>query len=162
MLRSAPPTSPPQGGAVDDGAASLLPHVLQFKLHAGPHPAQIDRVHPVEVLEGGIGRLGEGVLDAGIVECQIQTAECSDSCPDHRFDFARIRHVAANADGPVSGRHQFIGSSTCTVAVHIRQRHGCPRPGKGPCGCQANARRGAGDQRHLIPEGDFHDVIFCV
>jgi hypothetical protein len=37
-----------EGGAVDDGAAALGAHLAQLMLHAGPHPAQVDRTDPVE------------------------------------------------------------------------------------------------------------------
>lgn len=148
--------------AVDDGAASLLTHVLQLILHTGPHTTQVDRVHAVEVLGRGVGGLREDVLNAGIVECHIQAAECGDGLLDHRLNFAQIRHVAADTDGLVSGFDEFIGGGATAVAVHIRQRNSRARLRECLGGRQANARRGAGNQGDLVLEGDFHDVISFV
>src|SRR5664279_1924122 len=57
-----------EGGAVDDGAAALVAHVVQFVFHAGPHAAQVDCGDPVEVLGELVGGVAGWCLDAGVVE----------------------------------------------------------------------------------------------
>src|SRR6266571_2161583 len=57
--------------AINDGAASLFAHLLQFKLHATPYAAKIDRHYPVVILPGRISSFGEDILDTCVVESCI-------------------------------------------------------------------------------------------
>ena len=65
------PDETAQRRAVDDRAAPLLAHVAELVLHAGPHTAQVDRVHAIEYLGGFIGHVAWQSLHAGIVERRI-------------------------------------------------------------------------------------------
>src|SRR5205814_313990 len=73
----------PKRRAIDDGATSLLAHLLQLKLHATPYTAEIDRHHPVVIFSGRISGLCEDILNAGIVVGRIEPPEGRDSLTNH-------------------------------------------------------------------------------
>src|SRR5271154_427270 len=69
--------------AVDDGAAALLAHLLQFELHAAPDTAQVDRHDPVVIIAGRICSFRQNTLYAGIVIGSIEPSEVGDSLLYH-------------------------------------------------------------------------------
>src|SRR5208283_28585 len=75
---------PAERRTIDDGACSLLAHLLELELHATPDATEIDPHHPVVIFAGRVGRFREDILDAGIVIGHIDPAEGLDCFLHHR------------------------------------------------------------------------------
>ena len=80
----------------------MFAHLLQFELHATPFAAEIDSHDAVVILTGGVGGLGEDILDARVVIGGIEPAKGFDRLRDHGYDLRVIGDVAADSDGFVT------------------------------------------------------------
>jgi hypothetical protein len=95
--------------AIDDGATALLAHLLQFELHAAPDTAQVDPHHPVVIVTGRVGRLGEDILDACVVVGCIEPSKGSNSLLHHCFYLRVIRYITADGQCLVTFIGEFFG-----------------------------------------------------
>ena len=105
----------------------MFAHLLQFELHATPFAAEIDPHDAVVILAGGVSSLREHILNARVVVGGIEPAEGCDRLRDHGFDLCVVGDVAADGDGLMALRGQFIGRTTHGVLVPVGQRDGRPR-----------------------------------
>src|SRR5215213_3044494 len=108
---------PTEGGAVHDGAAALGAHLGQLVLHAGLHPAQVDRVDTVEDLGRFVGGLAGGNLDAGVVERHVEPSERGDGAVHHGGHAVLVGDVAGDAQHLVA-----IGEGAGGGQTHTRAR----------------------------------------
>ena len=141
-----------EGGAVDDRAAALGAHLGELVLHAGPHPAEVDRSDPVERLRRLVGRVTDRQLDAGIVEGHVKSAERVDGGGDEGGDLILVRDVAGHSDHLMAGVGQLLGDALERRLVDVGQHHGGAGFGERAGGGQAHAGAGAGDQGDLAGE----------
>src|SRR5215207_7268109 len=88
----------PERRAVNDGAATLLPHLPELMLHAGPDAPEIDRIHTIEVLGRLVRCVARRDLNAGVVEGHVEPAEASNRAVDHRGDLSLVRYIAGNSN----------------------------------------------------------------
>ena len=126
-------------GTVDDGAAALGTHLEQLMFHASPDTAQIDGGHVVEGSRGFIGQIAHRTQDTGIVERHVQLTEGRDRALDHGRDLRLVRHVAGDADRPVTGRGQLPGRGAQRVLVDIDENDRGARLGECPRGRESDA-----------------------
>ena len=103
------PDQAAERGAVDDGAAALRAHLAQLVLHAGPDAAQVDRVHPLEVLGRLVGRVARREHDAGVVERHVEPAERRRRCARPWRRPRLVGHVAGDAERLVARGGQLLG-----------------------------------------------------
>ena len=94
---------PAEGRAIDDRAAALAAHLLELVFHAGPHPAEVDRGHPVEGRRRFVGRVADRELDASVVERHIQAAERVDGGRDECGDLVLVSDIARHREHLVTG-----------------------------------------------------------
>jgi hypothetical protein len=128
-----------EGGAVDDGAAALGAHLTQLMLHARPHPAQVDRIDPVEDLGRLVGGIAGRDLDAGVVERHVEPAERVDGGPHHGRHAVLVGHVTPDADDPMAGGDQVFGGRTERGLVDVGDNHSGAGLGERPDSGQAHA-----------------------
>ena len=140
---------PAQRGAVDDRTAALGAHLEQLVFHARPDTAQIDGGHVVEGRCRFIGQIAHRPQDTGIVERHVQPTEGRDRAPDHGRDLRLVRHVAGDADRPVTGRGQLPGRGAQRVLVDIDENDRGARLGECLRGRESDAGAGAGDKGNL-------------
>ena len=149
-------------GTVDDGAAALGTHLEQLVFHASPDTAQINGGHVVEGPRGFIGQIPHGTQDTGIVERHVQLTEGRDRALDHGRDLRLVRHVAGDADRPVTGRGQLPSRDAQRVLVDIDENNRGARLGEGFRGREADSGAGAGDKGDLAPKiiNRIHVLMF--
>jgi hypothetical protein len=85
-----------QRRAIDYTAASLLPHLLKFELHATPDTAEVDSHHSVVVFRRGISRIRKDILNAGVVVGCIEVPKGRDRLMNHRFHLSVVGNVATD------------------------------------------------------------------
>jgi hypothetical protein len=136
-------------GTVDDGAAALGAHLEQLVFHASPDTAQIDGGHVIEGPRGFIGQIAHRTQDTGIVERHVQLTEGRDRALDHGRDLRLVRHVAGDADRPVTGRGQLPGRGAQRVLVDIAENDRGARLGECLRGRESDAGTAAGDKGNL-------------
>src|SRR5436305_2837615 len=86
---------PGHAGIVDDGAASVLEHGRNFVTHRIENTPNVD-VENAPILSFGSLIERAFPFNAGIVKCDVETAEFIDSEIDHRFDVGIFRDVRAD------------------------------------------------------------------
>ena len=137
---------PAEGGAVDDRAAALFAHLGQLVLHAGPHPAEVDGVDPVEDLGGLVGGVAGRDLDAGVVERHVEPAEGVDG----RVTMAATLSSSATSHGtPEHAWPAAVSSSVGGVErglVDVGEDDRGAGFGERAGGGQAHPGAGAGDE----------------
>ena len=138
--------------AVYDGAATLLAHLPQLMLHAGKDAAQIDRDDPVEIAAFCIGGFRHGDMDAGVIESRIETPEGGYGLCDHGRRVRLVLDGTADADRLVASGDQLVGCGPGRILIDVRDRYRRAGFGKRSRGCQADARRPACDESHLVFE----------
>src|SRR5829696_1230090 len=151
---------PTEGGAVHDGAAALGAHLGQLVLHAGPHPAQVDRVDTVEDLGRFVGGLAGGNLDAGVVERHVEPSERGDGAVHHGGHAVLVGDVAGDAQHLVASGAELVGSVMEGGLVDVGQDDRGPGFGEGAGGGQTHTRARTRDEGYLPGEvvGRVHDV----
>ena len=125
---------------------------MQLVLHAGPYPAEVDRVHPVE----GLGRLISGVaqwgLDTGIVERHVQPAEGVNRCLQHRRNIVLVGYVTSEGQHLVPCRREVVRGRAESFLVDVGEDDSCARLGEGMHCREAHARAPTRDKRDLAGE----------
>lgn len=121
----------------------------QLVFHASPDTAQIDGGHVIEGPRGFIGQIAHRTQDTGIVERHVQLTEGRDRALDHGRDLRLVRHVAGDADRPVTGRGQLPGRGAQRVLVDIDENDRGARLGECLRGRESDAGAGAGDKGDL-------------
>jgi hypothetical protein len=96
------------GGAVDDGAVSLLSHLGEFVFHRRPHAAQVHGCDRVETVCGFVGRVGGRDHDAGVVERHIEPAEAVDGGAYGGLDLSLVGHIAGDREHGVPLRRELL------------------------------------------------------
>jgi hypothetical protein len=139
----------------------LLAHRPEFVLHAGPDAAQVDRVHPVEVLGRLVGGVGRRGLDAGVVEREVEPTEAVDRAFDQGGDLLLVGHVAGDSERLIPGGGQLVGGGTQRLVVDVGEHHGSARFGEGLGSGKPHPGAGPGDQGDLAGEvvGRVHGCL---
>ena len=100
----------------------MFAHLLQFEFHATPFAAEIDPHDAVVVLTGGVGGLGEGILDARVVIGDIELAQGCDRLRDHGFDLRVIGDITADGDDLMALSGQFLDSGIYGALIPVGER----------------------------------------
>src|SRR3954454_2529774 len=79
---------------VDDRAAATGEHELDLVLHGHERTAQVDRDEAVPLVVGDLVRRLDRLLDAGVVDRNVQAAEALDRRVQRRSNVVRARDIA--------------------------------------------------------------------
>src|SRR5258708_14637963 len=130
----------PKRRAIDDGSTSLLPHLLQFELHATPYTAEIDPHHPVVIFSGSISSLCEDILNTGIVVGRIDASEGGDRLFHHCFHLRVLAHVTAVGQSLITFIGKLLSPGLRGFLIPIRQHHGGTAFSETPCDRKTHSR----------------------
>ena len=100
----------------------MRPHLSQLVLHAGPDAAEVDRVHPVEVVGGLVGGVAWWDHDPGVVERHVEPAQGSDGAVDEGGDLVFVRDVAWDAQRLMTCGGQLVGCGSERIPVDVGER----------------------------------------
>jgi hypothetical protein len=84
------------GGGVDDRTAAMPEHQLDLVLHGHERAAQVDRDQAVPFVVADLVNGLDRLLDAGVVEGDVQAAEPLDRGLQRRLELIAARHVASS------------------------------------------------------------------
>jgi hypothetical protein len=108
-------------GGVDDRAAALLEHEPDLVFQTHEHAAQIDGEDPVLLVLAGLGGWLGSLLDAGVVEGDVEAPEFVDRGLERGLHVLRAGHVTADRDRAAAGLLDQAGrlpvSSSATSAT---------------------------------------------
>src|SRR5208282_3806303 len=82
-------------GGIHDRTAPLFAHLANLVLHAEPYALDVDGHHAIEVALGGLVRVDDVALDAGVVVGAVQAPVSLDDPRDQRLHLgvvANVRH----------------------------------------------------------------------
>nr|WP_244277195.1 hypothetical protein [Geodermatophilus obscurus] len=144
---------PGAGGGVDDGAAGGL-HQRDLVLHAQEHPGEVHVDDPVPLLGGQLGERGAGLLDAGVVERQVQPPEGLDRPVQRGSDVVLAGDVAGQRQRAAAVGLDQPGGLADAVLGDAGDGDGGALRGEGQGGrpADADAAAGAGDEGDLPGE----------
>jgi hypothetical protein len=134
---------------VDDRAAALAFHLLQFVLHAAPNAAQVDPNHAIPVFAGAVGGRGDARHHPGVVERGVQSAELGNSSVHHSLNLCVVTHIAAEGDCPMASGHQLLGFRLHGVFSEVGHHNGRACLGKRLRRRQPHAGGCSGHECHL-------------
>jgi hypothetical protein len=149
-----------EGGAVDDGAAALGPHLAQLMFHASPHTSQVDRIDPVKDLSRFVCGVAGWDLDAGVVERHIEPAERVDGRLHHGRHAVLVGHVTTNPKDLVASGCQLLGGRIKRGLVDVGDDDGGPGLCEPVCGGKPHAGAPTRHECYLSSEvvGRVHGI----
>src|SRR5882762_5582754 len=109
------------GRIVHDGPTSLFAHLEQLVLHAEEDTAEIDRIHLVELLTGGISSFNGETLHTGVVERGVQPPKYRNCLLDHRLHLSFIGDIAADSNRLMAGSDQALGGYPHCRFIDVNQ-----------------------------------------
>jgi hypothetical protein len=140
------------GRIVDDGAAMMLEHFLDFELHAVPDAREVHGNHTVPRLVRVVSHRCKVTFDASVVERDAETAVCAHCGIDEMFHVGDVRHVRAHEHRFATTTSEPLdhpGTRFLVDIAHDEPRTGaCERLARGP----ADAGPSTGDKRNFSPQ----------
>ena len=109
-------------GDIDDApAAALLDHLLRGQLGSEERALQVDGKHFLVLRLGGIEHRSTR-LDAGVVDHDVDAAECFDRGVDQLSQVIDLADVGLHADGPIPQRNDLLHQCFARLADSRRNR----------------------------------------
>jgi hypothetical protein len=127
-------------------------HQLDLVLHGHERAAQVDRDEAVPFVVGDLVRRVDRLLDAGVVERDVQAPEPLNCRAQRRANVVGARDVAGHREHLAARRLDQPCGLAVAVRRDIRHDDACAFAGEGKRGGAADAARRPGDERHLAVE----------
>jgi hypothetical protein len=136
----------------------VFEHEFNLVLHAQEGAAEVDRHQAVPLFVGDLGGRPDRLLDARVVEGDIQAAEPLDRRVERRLDLVTARDVAGHGERPAAGLLDHAGRLPVALRGDVGDHDTRALAREGERGGAADAARRSGDERDLPFEAATHGV----
>jgi hypothetical protein len=131
---------------------AVVQHQRDLVLEAQEHAAQVDAEDPVPLGLGEVGQWLGVLLDAGVVERDVEVPERLDGLVECRLDLVGRGDVAAHGEGASAGLVDQPSRFVVVLLGHVGDDHAGALAGERECRGAADTGRGAGDEGDLAGE----------